>query len=77
MISALITHHLLLTLILFYIATQKKYKILNNKTNIDKFNDWIERNINLNVPIKTGYQLDDVVESFNNIIRSWLYINTY
>ena len=39
-----------------------KHKVFNAKTDLNHYADYIESNINLNVPIKTKYELEDAVE---------------
>lgn len=47
----------------------KKVKIVTAKTDMQSFKYWIEQNLNLNIPLKTGNELEDAVESFTNLIH--------
>ena len=54
----------------------KKYRIIDNNTDLNSFNTWIDRNINLNVRIESVIELDDEVEIFNNLIHEAGFLST-
>ena len=45
-------------------------KLLRNETNITAFQNWINSNVNLKIPIKCGADLDEAVENFTNLIHA-------
>ena len=47
----------------------KKYKMITAKTNLNAYTDFVDRNLNLKVPIKNNEQLEDAIESFINLIH--------
>lgn len=60
----------------FLHSNSQKYQVVNKKTDFDSFRVWIERNVNLNMPIKSPTELDDVVETFNNLIHEAGFLST-
>lgn len=50
--------------------------IFNNTTNITSFKDYIDKNINLNTSLKTGYELDDAVEALVQLIYNAAFYST-
>ena len=54
----------------------KTYKVISPRTDLNSFKHWLETNINLNVRIKDGYELDDAVERFTNLIHEAAFLST-
>lgn len=54
----------------------KTVKLFTPKTNIQQFGMWVEENINLNIPIKDSFDLDDAVEKYTSLIHEAAFIAT-
>lgn len=67
-------------IIINYYATpqivSKNIKLFKKNTDIDSFKYWIDKNINLNIPLKTSDELDDAVESFTGLIHEAAFLST-
>lgn len=50
--------------------------IFTPKTDIQSFQYWIEKHINLNVPIKTPTELDEAVETLTKLIHEAAFLST-
>lgn len=50
--------------------------IFTPKTDIQSFQYWIEKHINLNVPIKTPTELDEAVEILTKLIHEAAFLST-
>lgn len=57
-------------------TVNKNCKLIHAKTDIKSFEHWIEQNVNLNISIKTGNELEDAIESFTNCIHEAAYLST-
>lgn len=53
-----------------------KGHLFSNRTDIDSFVYWIEKNINLNISLKTGEEIDKSVEYFTNLLHEASYLST-
>lgn len=51
------------------IKSSSPYKIITSKTDITAFKNWLENNIDINVSLKTGTEIDLVVETLTNKIH--------
>lgn len=60
----------------FLHSNSRKHQIANRRTDFNSFKIWIERNLNLNIPIKSPEELDEVVENFNNLIHEAGFLST-
>ena len=50
--------------------------IINGRTDLNSFSTWIERNINLNISLKTTSEIDDAVERLNYVIHKAGFLST-
>lgn len=56
--------------------SKKQFKIITRKTNLNMYREKVEENINLNLDIKTGDELDDAVEQLNLLIHEAARLST-
>lgn len=53
-----------------------KYRVLRSTTDINSFNNWIEKSINLKTALKTGSDIDEAIEYFTNTVHEAAYLST-
>ena len=56
--------------------TERKFYGTTSKTDIESFQYWLDRNINLNIRIKDCTELESAVENFTNLLHEAAYIST-
>ena len=49
---------------------------MSNKTDLSSYSTWLEITVSLNISVKSASELDDAVETFNNLIHEGGFLST-
>lgn len=54
----------------------KNKKIITNKTDMESFSYWLDKNLNLNLPITSNFDLENAVEHLTNLVHEAAHLST-